>query len=196
MMRMSDTAVEYLVLGDSTIVIDVTGQDLLVVSDRRIDKVAASEQREMMTLLTGTPGHQAARIRFVNLQREMRNRPDGYPIASADPGAASAALTGTIPRSGLRRISLLSDGVTRFTEFDLGTWGELQALLDLYGGPTVFARIREAETGDPAGRRWPRAKRHDDAAVVHFTTRQRTAWGRLDVASWTGRALGALRKTG
>jgi hypothetical protein len=38
----------------------------------------------------------------------------------------------------------------------------------------VFGRIRAAETGDPDGARWPRAKRHDDAAIVHVTSRELT----------------------
>lgn len=173
---------EYLVLGDSTIVIE-TETGLTVVTDRRIDDVASEERKAMEELPTGTPEHQAARIRFVSLQREMRNRPGGYWTASTDPRAAYEALTGSVPLAAVLRASLLSDGTTRFTEFGLGTWGELQGILDLWGPAAVFSRIREAEAGDPSGSRWPRAKRRDDVAVVHFTTFRRDSWGHVDFDS-------------
>lgn len=184
MARIQGGALDYLVLGDSTIVIDVDGEGLRVVTDRRIDAVAAAERAEMETLPTGTPEHQAARIRFVGLQRELRNRPGGYWTASTDPRAAHEAYTGTASARELKRVTLLSDGATRFVEFSLGTWHELLGTLDTYGPASVFSRIREAEEGDPAGARWPRAKRRDDAAVVHFTDAGRDGWGHLDTGTW------------
>ena len=59
--------------------------------------------------------------------------------------------------------------MARFVEFSLGTWADLVRLLDLYGPAGVFGRIRHAERTDPDGMQWPRAKRRDDMAVVHFT---------------------------
>jgi hypothetical protein len=176
MARASDDGFEYLVLGDSTLTVD-TGSGIEVVCDHRIDDVAAEERRLMQSLPVGTPEHQAARIRFVRLQQGLRNCEGGYWIASTDPKAAHMALTGSIPLGQVRRAALLSDGVTRFVEFDLGTWGELLGILDTYGPTTVFHRIRAAETADPDGVRWPRAKQRDDVAVVHFTRQERDAWG-------------------
>jgi hypothetical protein len=176
MARASDDGFEYLVLGDSTLTVD-TGSGIEVVCDHRIDDVAAEERRLMQSLPVGTPEHQAARIRFVRLQQGLRNCDGGYWIASTDPKAAYMALTGSIPLGQVRRAALLSDGVTRFVEFDLGTWGELLGILDTYGPTTVFQRIRAAETADPDGVRWPRAKQRDDVAVVHFTRQERDAWG-------------------
>jgi hypothetical protein len=173
---------EYLVLGDSTVVIETTA-GLTVVTDRRIDDVASEEHKAMEELPTGTPEHQAARIKFVSLQRKMRNQPGGYWTASTDPQAAHEAFTGSVPLAGVLRASLLSDGTTRFTEFGLGSWGELQGILDLWGPAAVFSRIREAEAADPTGRRWPRAKHRDDVAVVHFTTFRRDGWGHIDFDS-------------
>lgn len=171
---------EWLVLGDSTIVMDAGGK-VTAISDRRIDDVARAEREAMEALPVGTPEHQAARIRFVNLQRQLRNTADGYWIASADPEAAREALTGRIPLADVRRVALVSDGVSRFVEFDLGSWAEMLGLLDVWGPPSLIARIREAEGADPAGRRWPRAKSRDDVAVVHFSARERDADGYLVV---------------
>lgn len=178
MARATGETFEYLVLGDSTLTVD-TADEVTVVTDRRIDDVAAAEKAAMTALPVGTPEHQAARIKFVRLQQTLRNHPDGYWIASTDPRAAEEALTGNIALKEVRRAALLSDGVTRFVEFDLGTWGELLGILDTYGPTTVFSRIRAAENADPDGIRWPRAKKTDDVAVVHFTRQERDLWGVL-----------------
>ena len=173
MARLRPDAVEYLVLGDSTLLIDRAGQEPAVLTDQRIEEVAVAEQEAMKALPTGTPEHFAARIRFVGRQRELRNRPGGYWITSTDPGAADQAFTGAVPAGGLRTVTLLSDGATRFVEFGLGSWPTLLALLGTEGINAVFDRIRAAEASDPGGARWPRAKQHDDAAIVHFSSPQR-----------------------
>jgi hypothetical protein len=188
MARAGDKAFEYLVLGDSTLAVDTGDAGIAIVSDRRIESVAADENRAMEALPTGSPEHQAARIRFVRRQREARNKPGGYWIASTDPDAAAHALTGNVPISDVRRAALLSDGVTRFVEFGLGTWGELLGILDTYGPSTVFSRIRAAEEADPDGSRWPRAKRRDDVGVVHFSRQGRGVHG--EVPALAGRRAG------
>jgi hypothetical protein len=169
MARLRPDGIEYLVLGDSTLLIDRAGREPAVITDQRIEQVAVAEQAAMNALPTGTPGHFAARVRYVARQRELRNRPDGYWITSTDPAAAAQAITGRADRDGLRSVTLLSDGATRFVEFGLGDWRTLLALLGTGGIGEVFGRIRPAEAGDPDGARWPRAKRHDDVAIVHFS---------------------------
>ncbi|MGW3345319.1 protein phosphatase 2C domain-containing protein [Nonomuraea rubra] len=171
MVRCANGLVEYLVLGDSTFVADVGGK-VETISDRRIESVGANLWQEMAVLPTGTPEHQAARIRFVENQRRMRNkRAGGYPIASNDPGAAYEALTGSFPAGQVRRVALLSDGATRYVEFGLGTFADA---LDLLGSATperLFEQVRAAEASDPAGERWPRAKHRDDIAAAYLAMR-------------------------
>jgi hypothetical protein len=60
---------------------------------------------------------------------------------------------------------MMSDGVSRFTEFGIGSWPDLLTILSATGPADLFARIRQAEDGDPAGARWPRAKQHDDVSL-------------------------------
>lgn len=169
MARLHPDAVEYLVLGDSTLLVDRDGREPVVITDQRIEEVAVAEQEAMKALPTGTAEHFAARVRFVGRQRELRNRPGGYWITSTDPAAAAEAFTGTVPVGGPRTVALLTDGATRFIEFSLGSWRDLLEVLDREGIAAVFGRIRDAEAGDPDGVRWPRAKRHDDAAIVRFS---------------------------
>lgn len=169
MARLTRTRLEYLVLGDSTLVVDADGE-IVIVSDKRIDAVGIELYKRMAALPTGTPDHQAARIAFVTHQRLARNRRDGsgYWIASNDPEAAHQAYTGTFPASQVRRIALMSDGATRFVEFGLGSWRDA---LDLLGSSTpgqLFDKVRAAESSDPGGERWPRAKRRDDIAAAYL----------------------------
>ncbi len=167
MVRRTLTRVEYLVLGDSTLVLEVNGE-VVTVSDRRIDSVGADLYRRMAGLPTGTPEHQAARIAFVENQRRMRNRAGGYPIASNDPRAAYEAVIGSYPAESVSRIALLSDGATRFVEFGLGSFRDALDILDSSQPYRLFDRVREAEASDPSGRRWPRAKRRDDVAAAYL----------------------------
>jgi hypothetical protein len=168
MMRAGPRTLDYLVLGDSALVTRDADGEVAGVTDKRMDDVAPAEFRAMLALPTGTPEHQAARIAFVRKQQPLRNQPGGYPVASIKPRAAGQALTGSIPAAGVRQGALLSDGVTRYESFGLGTYGGLLDILAAGGPASLFGAIREAENSDPAGRRHPRAKKHDDVSVVFW----------------------------
>ncbi|UBU10065.1 protein phosphatase 2C domain-containing protein [Nonomuraea gerenzanensis] len=171
MVRHVNGIVEYLVLGDSTFIADVDGK-VETVSDRRIESVGADLWQAMAVLPTGTPEHQAARIRFVENQRLMRNRrAGGYPIASNDPEAAYDALTGSYRTEDVRRVALLSDGATRFVEFGLGSFMDALDILGSAAPERLFDRVRAAEASDPDGELWPRAKRRDDIAAAYLPIR-------------------------
>jgi hypothetical protein len=168
MIRSGARTLDYLVLGDSALVTRNAAGDTAAVCDKRMDDVAAAEYRAMLALPTGTPEHQAARIAFVRRQQPLRNQPGGYPVASTKPRSAGQALTGRIPAGDVTQGALLSDGVTRYEGFGLGTWGDLLDVLAAGGPAALFAAVREAENSDPAGRRHPRAKKHDDVSVVFW----------------------------
>lgn len=161
------THLEYLVLSDSTLVVDIDG-DITALSDTRIEDVGADIRRRMNEHPTGTPEHQAARIELVTLQREARNRDGGFWVAATDPAAAHHALTGTVGASRARRVALLSDGAARYVDFGLGSHTDLLDALAAYDPDRLFDQVREAEDGDPHGQRWPRAKHRDDAAAIYI----------------------------
>jgi hypothetical protein len=106
-------------------------------------------------------------MRLTTALRRARNRPGGYWVAAADPQAAAQSVTGTLVRKDLQRAVLLSDGASRLVDlFGLATWTEVLALLDDAGPAELIRRVRAAEAADPAGRRWPRTKRSDDATAI------------------------------
>lgn len=166
LLREANQTVDYLVLADTTVLLDETS-DLHVISDDRLAQVAVTEHSAMHREATGSPTHQQRYAELVTELRRHRNQDAGYWVASSTPDAAYHALTGTVPRSEVRRVGLLSDGATRLVDrFGTMAWPHLLDVLDREGPYALIVQTREAENGDPEGRRWPRSKRHDDASAI------------------------------
>jgi len=144
---------DYLVLGDSLLLLDIDGTIRAITDDRN----------------AYLPRYTA------EIVRAYRNQPHGFWVASTVPEAAYHAITDTRPLAELRRAVLLSDGASRYVErLGLGKWTELVDVLERYGPADLIQRVRVAERAqlppesvDPVGRR---IKRHDDATAVliHF----------------------------
>ncbi|WSJ30836.1 protein phosphatase 2C domain-containing protein [Streptomyces subrutilus] len=157
---------DHLVLADSPIVLEsVSG--ISVVTDLSVDEVCQDLRLETERHETGTPEHRASVARLVAAQREIRNTPDGYWVASATPEAAFHALTGSVQASDIRSAAVMSDGVSRLvTEYGMATWSEVFDALRSHGPASLIQTVRLVEATDPHGRRWPRYKTGDDAAVA------------------------------
>lgn len=94
---------------------------------------------------------------------------DTSPAASATPGAALTARTGTIPSAGLRGVALLSDGATRITDrYGLLSWPAILDVVRDQGPAELIRQVRVAENGDPGRTRWPRHKAGDDATIIYW----------------------------
>jgi len=143
LLRACEKAVDYLVLCDSPLIIEVDGA-VRVVLDERASRL---------------PEHTTSGV------RAARNQPGGFWVASTDPRAAHEALLGSFDRAAVGRAALLSDGASRFVErFHLGTWSDLLDLLEKAGPGELIRRVRAAESAEPADAR--RGKIHDDATAV------------------------------
>ncbi|MFI0409651.1 hypothetical protein [Actinomadura sp. 3N508] len=91
----------------------------------------------------------------------------GDHYAAADPAAAEAAITGTVPVADLHRVILMTDGATRLAaRFGAADWAGLAALAVDPGPTGLIERTREIERTDPTAVKWPRGKVHDDATVA------------------------------
>ncbi|WP_405934398.1 integrase [Streptomyces longwoodensis] len=167
--RARGDALEYLVLGDSSLLLAGAGEEPTVVTDRRLDEVGKRLRGPVAALPTGSPEHAVALADYRDALTELRNRPGGFWIAGPDPRAAEHSLTGAVPLASLTSVTLLSDGATRLVDrFELTTWQEALAVVDSSGPAELVRRVREVEAGDVEGRRWPRGKAHDDATVLHW----------------------------
>ncbi|TCR15418.1 protein phosphatase 2C domain-containing protein [Streptomyces sp. BK205] len=167
--RATAGALEYLVLGDSTLLLADTDGKTNAITDQRLDEVGRQLRGPVDVLPTGSPQHAAALAEYRDALTGHRNRPGGFWIAGPDPQAAEHALTGAVPLESLTSVSLLSDGATRLVDsFELSTWPQTLAVLSASGPSGLIRHVREAEAGDSEGRRWPRGKTHDDATALHW----------------------------
>ncbi|WP_044377385.1 hypothetical protein [Streptomyces noursei] len=168
MIRERDAVVDYLVLSDNVLVLDLGNEGIQTVADKRVEEVAGEEMRAALQGPTGTPEHAARVSALVAVQRRLRNGPGGYWVAATDPAAADEAITGTIELAKVRQAALLTDGASRLVDsFGALTWGQLLDLLRAEGPAALIARTREAELADPLGERWPRFKQSDDATAAY-----------------------------
>ncbi len=173
-LRAAEDRADYLVLGDSPLVLERDGQ-VEVITDLRIQRSNADRRAEVLSgaAAVGTPTHAAAVRRLSESQRSYRNRTGGYWVAAGDPAAAHQALTGAVPLSGpgrLQRAALLTDGASRAVDtFSLMDWPGLLDVLTDRGPGELIRLVRAAELADEGGAVRPRYKKHDDATAVLCT---------------------------
>lgn len=175
MIRKRDNVLDYLVLSDNVLVLDLGVEGIQTVTDKRVEEVAGEKMQAALQGPTGTPEHAARVSELVSVQRRLRNHPDGYWVAATDPAAADEALTGTVNLAKVQQAALLTDGASRLVDsFGALTWAQLLDLLRMEGPAALIARTREVELADPIGERWPRFKRSDDATAAYVRIGQPT----------------------
>ncbi|GGY06732.1 hypothetical protein GCM10010358_69970 [Streptomyces minutiscleroticus] len=166
LLREGPDTVDHLSLFDSVILLDGPG-GLKTFTDLRADGYAQHEHKETTRHRIGTAAHRQAVSQLVAAQRPHRNVPAGYWVAATNPAAAYNAVTGAVPRSEVTRAAILSDGASCLVEdYGLTDWAGLLDLLETKGPEAVIARVRQAETSDPSGERWPRYKASDDSTAI------------------------------
>jgi hypothetical protein len=144
--RERDDAVDYLVLCDSTVLVDRHDGDWAAITDDRTARLPAYDAETVAGL---------------------RNTAGGFWVASTRPEAAAHALTGTVEHALVRRVLLCTDGVSRLVERFGYTWPDVLAMADLHGPRTVLDTVRAAERA-PSRLPTParRTKPHDDATLL------------------------------
>ncbi|MEU8760903.1 protein phosphatase 2C domain-containing protein [Streptomyces sp. NPDC048659] len=166
-LRLREDVVEWLVLGDCTLVVEHGGV-VDAVSDARLAEVGRSERAAMKRAVPGSPERRHLHARLVQVERASRNRPGGYWVAASEPQAAEAAVCGSFPVRDVARAALMTDGAARaVTAFALADWAGCLDLLEQEGPEALVRRVRDAELSDIALTRWPRSKPHDDATVIY-----------------------------
>ena len=170
MLRARGDQIEWLVLSDAFVVLD-TDDGVQVHTDDRLEQVAVEERAAMHRADLGTTEHDAARRSLVVAQRQVRNTPAGYWIASSNPDAAEHALVGAVDRGQVARAAVLTDGAAALATYGLTTWHQYLTDLEELGPAGMLTRVRKAEAGDSSGQCWPRFKRSDDASVAVYRIR-------------------------
>ncbi len=166
MLRRTDDAVDFLVLANAVIVLDIGLPEPMVIHDERPLLAATYGARAMPRVVTGQ-GSGAPTGNAATELGTLTDRP--YWAAAGDPRAAEQALTGSVPAAQTRAAALLSDGASRLVDrFGLISWRQFLALLSRHGPAEAIRQTRSAEDSDPAGRRWPRTPLSDDASVAYW----------------------------
>lgn len=165
-LRVRGRSVEYLVLADTSIVLDTTS-GVTVVSDHRVENAAPEATARTREDPIGSPEHQAKVAHMSKVQLERRNTAGGYWVAASDPAAAEHAITGALPIGEVTRVAVLTDGASRAVDmFRKMDWLECLDFLQVHGPRDLIAFVRSIEDEDPDGRRWPRFKKSDDATAA------------------------------
>lgn len=157
-LRLSEGHVEYLVLGDSVLVLDRTDGAPLVVSDPREEIISRPYRSTLATLPEGGEKYR----RVLRDLRTHRNRPGGFWLAKENPGAAREAITGSCALSELTGAALLSNGASRIVDrFQLADWPQVMTVLASGGPAEIIRRVRRAEARH--------AVAADDATIAYCT---------------------------
>lgn len=143
--RVRGGELDYLVLADSPVVVRAPGEAPKVFSDDRLSHL---------------PG---GRPYSRELVRYMRNKPDGFWVASTDPEAAYRAVTGSVPFTAGTEAGLFTDGISRLVEFYGWDWEMVFAVMRTSGLAGLIADVRDLERRQPLD---GYNKPHDDATAV------------------------------
>ncbi|MFJ8600431.1 hypothetical protein ACIREM_17235 [Streptomyces shenzhenensis] len=154
--RWSADLLEYLVLSDSTLLLESSAGTVTPVQDDRLARLP-----------------RAALVTDAVADATVRNKEGGFFTAAADPSVAARAVSGSVPRSEVRALAALTDGATRWVEkFHAGDWTDCFTLLRKEGARALVDRVRALEAADREERRQlGRGKTHDDATVVYAELR-------------------------
>jgi hypothetical protein len=158
---------EFLILGDTTVLLD-SADGLRMMTDARVDAVAAALRAESDRYPFDSPEKETALLRMKHAELALRNQPGGFWVAAADPGVIGQAVTGRAALSPVRRLAVMTDGATRAVHvFGALDWAGVLDLLAEHGPAELIRAVRDLEARDPAGIRWPRNKGSDDATAVY-----------------------------
>lgn len=143
--RARDGVLDYLVLGDSPVVLRRGDDSVVRVADDRTEHL---------------PG---GRPYSLELVRRHRNVPGGFWVASTKPQAAYEAISGSTEE--ITSVAMMTDGVTRLADFYGMDWEDLLAILQHQGPSALIQRVRQAENAAPL----KSGKLHDDATAIWAT---------------------------
>jgi len=150
--RWSPEQVDHLVLSDSTLLVESSEGSVTAVLDDRLSRLP-----------------RASLATDAIVDSTVRNKEGGFFTAAADPAVAHRAVTGVLPRSGVRALAAMTDGATRWVErFREGDWEDCFRFVRKEGAGALVRRVRALERADSERRTYlRRSKTHDDATVVY-----------------------------
>jgi hypothetical protein len=144
-LRRGEDLLDYLVLGDSPLLLSRGGEVEVIVDDRMAN--LADYSYEAVIAAQNTPG--------------------GYYVASTLPEAAYESIRDSTVAATVEAAALLTDGASRLADiFKRLSWNDLFRVLSTEGPSRVIERTRQAELDGVDVDDGRTRKRHDDATAV------------------------------
>lgn len=165
-LRCDASRAEYLLLGDSFLVLDRVEGLPLILTDEREVAVRKQCTAPLAGLAPGTPEYERVRDECIAAIQARRNHPGGYWIAKDDPRAAAEAVTRSHPLADLAGAALLSNGASRIVSpYEHTDWPGVLRLLARDGPAEILRLVRLYEAGNAGTDAAPVP---DDATVIYY----------------------------
>lgn len=166
MVRFEGDRMDFLVLADVYVVLEMTDEQPQVITDSRELNVRRECTAALHGVPAGTDEYDQTKQSVIDALRARRNQPGGYWIAKDDPRAAMEAVIGSVPIEQLSGAALLSNGASRIVDpYQLAKWPTVLQLIRTRGPHEILRRIREAETEGASS--LDGFKEPDDATVAY-----------------------------
>jgi len=155
--RITDYELEYLILGDCTLVFKNSDLKIKVLTDIRVKKIS---EKTLAAFKLNKPD---VVDRQLKENRDLKNRENGYWIGDIYGIGFPKAVTGRIAVSAGAELLLFSDGFARIVDtYGYCGWDDLFSK-DI---DSLVAKIRDIERQDAENIVYPRIKRSDDVSVM------------------------------
>ncbi len=171
-LRLDGTELEYLALGDCSLVVESSGGDVVRygVGDDTGDAGLADRLSDMGSDATNDGRATIDREGLMPILRDGRRRMNlapGYGVFSITAPPSEHVVTERVQVATGTRLLLASDGFMRLVDvFQAYSLAGLIECAFARGIPAMVDELRTMEREDAAGHRFPRAKCHDDASAL------------------------------
>lgn len=169
--KIDEDCIEYVVIGDSYMVIE-TSDEILELSDDRLSNVAVDERDYLRELIENgvsdtSQEYLDARKRLIEVESGFKNVEGGYWVVGFDEHVLDHALTGCVKYRDWVKISLMSDGLARLsTHFtNCKSSHDIVDLVDKLGVLNVVNELRSIEKSG-VGMIKHLSSSHDDASYI------------------------------
>jgi len=127
-LRVAGERAEYLLLGDSVLVLQAADAQVQVVEDRREPDLARPFRERLAALAAAGVDADEVRNEAIAAFRARRNQPGGFWVAKDSGHVVQHATTGSRPAADLKTVTLLSNGASRAVDrFGLMGWPQVPA---------------------------------------------------------------------
>ena len=159
LVRISETTLEYCLLGDCSVyALNERGSTL--VRDRRIKPFSAENRQHLKEL---PPSDAEGRRSLFQATRARANAPDGYPIGSVWGSGVDRSLSGSVALEEGSRVLICSDGIMDYLDVTPGATEAIAYADDL---SVELVEIDRFYHSDERFRLDPRPKRIDDQSIL------------------------------